>query len=79
MIKCSLTATLEINMDKATQEILADLALSGYSVIILSKTREAKAAEALRSAGIIYIDAGNEKMWIVKFGRKLGHTPSVIA
>lgn len=67
-------------MDKATQEILTEIATTGRAVIILHKAREAKAAETLRSLRIIHVEAGNDQMWIVKFGRApFGHQPREIA
>lgn len=55
-------------MTTAEHAILAEIALTGQAVIILRKARETKAAEILRSHRIIHIHAGNDRMWIVKFG-----------
>ena len=66
-------------MTTTEHQILAEIASTGQAVIQLLKPREAKAAETLRSQRIIYVDAGNELIWIVKFGRApFGHQPREI-
>lgn len=66
-------------MSTAEHAILAEIALTGQAVIILRKAREAKAAETLRSHRIIHVDAGNDQMWVVKFGpAPFGHQPREI-
>lgn len=62
-------------MNQTTADILSTIAQAGWATVLTFKTREAKAAEELRRQGIIYIEAGNDQMWIVKFGRApFGHT-----
>lgn len=66
-------------MTTTEHQILAEIALTGRAVILLHKPREAKAAEILRSHRIIHVDAGNDQIWIVKFGpAPFGHQPREI-
>lgn len=63
-------------MNKATKSILTDLANIGFSVVNLEKPREAGAAEELRKNRIVYIESGNERTWVLKFGQApFGHQP----
>jgi hypothetical protein len=55
-------------MTTTEHQILAEIATTGQAVIQLFKPREAKAAETLRSHRIIHVDAGNDLIWVVKFG-----------
>lgn len=67
-------------MTTTEHQILAEIATTGQAVIQLFKPREAKAAETLRSQRIIYIEAGNDLIWVVKFGRApFGHQAREIA
>lgn len=66
-------------MTTTEHQILAEIALTGHAVVLLFKPREAKAAETLRSHRIIHVDAGNDQMWVVKFGpAPFGHQPRAI-
>ena len=66
-------------MSTAEHNILVEIATTGRAVIILHKAREAKAAETLRSLRIIHVEAGNDMMWVVKFGpAPFGHQPREI-
>lgn len=67
-------------MDKATQEILTEIAITGRATVLMFKLRQAKAAETLRALRLIHVEAGNDQLWIVKFGpAPAGHQPREIA
>jgi hypothetical protein len=66
-------------MTSTEHSILVDISLVGYSVILTHKAREFKAASTLIALRIIHIEAGNDKMWIVKFGQApIGFQPREI-
>lgn len=66
-------------MSTTEHQILSEIASTGQAVVLLFKPREAKAAETLRSLRIIHVDAGNEQVWVVKFGpAPFGHQPREI-
>jgi hypothetical protein len=66
-------------MTSTEHAILVEISLTGQAIILTHKTREFKAASTLIALRIIHIEAGNDKMWIVKFGRApFGHQPREI-
>lgn len=55
-------------MNKAEQNILTEIALTGQATILLNKPHEARAVETMKCLRIIHVEAGNEQVCIVKFG-----------
>jgi hypothetical protein len=55
-------------MNKTTQALLQELALTGRAVITFSRQREVEAASALIEAGICYEMAVTDLCYILKFG-----------